>query len=244
MKDKYYFQHDYNARNDQKITRLLMKGWDYYGIYWALVEKLHEEGGYLNLDYEALSFDLRTNKERIKEIVESFDLFIIDKNAFTSKRVIDNLKERSEKSEKARKSIYARWKQIDTNVIRTKYDSNTRKKGKERKEKETKTNTQTDVWFNEIWNKYPKGIGKKQALRHFLSSVKTEADFGSIQTALGNYLVSAAVARGFVQNGSTWFNNWRDWIDAPPDLTPKIYGYTKDKKPVTDLEIAKVMGMV
>ena len=73
--------------------------------------------------------------------------------------------------------------------------------------------------FESVWIKYPKMVGKKDAERHFRASVKTEQDFADIQTALENYKKSDTVAKNFIQNGSTWFNNWRDWI-IPPN-TPK-----------------------
>lgn len=85
------------------------------------------------------------------------------------------------------------------------------------------TDTDTDAFkrvvhqvikkFNEIWIKYPKRQGKKAAFRHYKASIKTDNDFLLIYTALDNYLKSETVKKGFIQNGSTWFNNWRDWID-------------------------------
>jgi len=67
--------------------------------------------------------------------------------------------------------------------------------------------------FNEIWAKYPKRIGKKAAWRHFKATVKTEESWGSIKKALGNYLSSERVRKKIIQDGSTWFNNWADWIN-------------------------------
>jgi hypothetical protein len=69
--------------------------------------------------------------------------------------------------------------------------------------------------FDTIWSKYPNKDGRKAAERHFISSVKTEQDYKDIQTALNNYLASETVAKGFIKNGSTWFNNWRDWVVPP-----------------------------
>jgi len=77
--------------------------------------------------------------------------------------------------------------------------------------------------FMFLWDKYPNQDGKIAAERHFKSTVKTDKDWEDIQTALGNYLKSEPVAKGFIKNGSTWFNNWRDWI-VPPRVdkpTPK-----------------------
>src|SRR3990167_3245766 len=67
--------------------------------------------------------------------------------------------------------------------------------------------------FDAIWKKYPKRIGRKAAEKHYKVSVKGEQDYFDILQALENYLKSETVKKGFVQNGSTWFNNWRDWID-------------------------------
>ncbi len=70
--------------------------------------------------------------------------------------------------------------------------------------------------FNEIWEAYPNKDGRKAAERHFHASVKTPKDFEDIKCALKNYLSSDKVQRGFVKNGSTWFNNWRDWVNYKP----------------------------
>ena len=68
--------------------------------------------------------------------------------------------------------------------------------------------------FDKIWERYPNKIGKKSAERHFEATVKTEDDFNKINLAIDNYLVSKRVADGYIQNGSTWFNNWQDWVNT------------------------------
>ena len=79
--------------------------------------------------------------------------------------------------------------------------------------------------FEAIWKKYPNKDGKRDALRHFKATVKCEEDWENIQKALGNYLASERVKKGFIKNGSTWFNGWRDWVDytetgGPPPEDP------------------------
>ena len=66
--------------------------------------------------------------------------------------------------------------------------------------------------FEEIWKKYPSPTGKKSAERHFKASVKNKIDWKRINKALDNYKNSKRVASGYIQNGSTWFNNWQDWV--------------------------------
>lgn len=66
--------------------------------------------------------------------------------------------------------------------------------------------------FETLWGRYPNKDGKTAAVRHYKTSVKTFQDWLDIQRALENYLRSERVRKGFIKNGSTWFNNWRDWI--------------------------------
>lgn len=80
--------------------------------------------------------------------------------------------------------------------------------------------------FDEVYLKYPNKVGRSAAFRHFGTSVKTEQDWLDIQAALKNYLLSERVRKGFIQNASTWFNGWRDWVKPadgkikPPEPKP------------------------
>lgn len=68
--------------------------------------------------------------------------------------------------------------------------------------------------FERIWNRYPSKDGKKEAERHFRSTVQTEDDLKDIHVALDNYLEE--LRRNPTRppkNGSTWFNNWKDWVN-------------------------------
>ena len=141
-KDAYYFSHDSNARQDEKTLKLRMKfGWEGYGLYWAIIEKLRDASNYeLKLDFNLLAFDLRTDNEKIKSIVTGFGLFSIDQESkvFFSKSLKDRMLIRESKSKKASESAKKRWSktkeecEVNANVMRTHSDSNARK-GKERK---------------------------------------------------------------------------------------------------------------
>lgn len=70
--------------------------------------------------------------------------------------------------------------------------------------------------FESLWNEYPKRLGKKEAMRHFRASVKTEGDYENIKKALRNYkayIVEKKFEEQYIKQGSVWFNNWQDWID-------------------------------
>ena len=85
MKDAYYFSHDSNARNDQRIIKLRRKyGAEGVGIYWMLIEILREQEEYkLGLDddtIENIAYDLRVEQEKLEDIILHFDLFERDKS--------------------------------------------------------------------------------------------------------------------------------------------------------------------
>lgn len=70
--------------------------------------------------------------------------------------------------------------------------------------------------FENIWNQYPKRLGRKQAEKHFRTSVKTDADLKAINSALQNYkqyIRDKKIEEQFIKMGSTWFNNWQDWTN-------------------------------
>jgi len=80
--------------------------------------------------------------------------------------------------------------------------------------------------FTLIWKEYPNRIGKRKALQAFKETVRTEEDLGKIKAALAKYRAHLR-ANGWKkpQNGSTWFNNWQEWVDyeEPGPKKAKIY---------------------
>jgi hypothetical protein len=85
-------------------------------------------------------------------------------------------------------------------------ESNTNKEGKEYKYSSD---------FERLWAAYPKKDGKKEALRHFKATVKTDDDLIAVEKAVARYLEhlrQSNTALQYTKNGSTFFNNWRDWL--------------------------------
>lgn len=79
------------------------------------------------------------------------------------------------------------------------------------------------VFFESLWKDYPSNDGKKDALRHYKATVKTDGDCQRIRTALNNYLAHLKCETWKKpKNGSTWFNNWEDWEHWEPDLNNKL----------------------
>lgn len=140
-KETFYFPHDCGARNDEKIVRIQREiGLDGVAIYWFLIEMLYEAGGYLDEDYEAISFNMRLQCERIstiEKVAHNFDLFEFHDGKFTSQRVLETLKFRQEKSEKTRNSAKKRW---DANAMRTQCERNANKYKYKHKDKSITNN--------------------------------------------------------------------------------------------------------
>jgi hypothetical protein len=148
-KEAYYFSHDSNARNDSKILKLRMKmGWEGYGLYWGIIEMLRDANGYkLETDYESIAFALQTHSDCIRNVVQDFDLFIIEHDYFYSDSLINRMTKREAKSKKASEAAKARWsKNVENQQLNAGSNANAMQthsernaiKGKERKVKEIK----------------------------------------------------------------------------------------------------------
>jgi hypothetical protein len=108
-----YFSHDSNARNSKKLLRLRQAyGAAGYGVYFMLLERLREEGGYTSdRDYDMIAYDLRESTELIKSVVEDFDLFEIshDGKHFSSKGFTERMELREIRAQAGRKGASGRW---------------------------------------------------------------------------------------------------------------------------------------
>ena len=140
-KETYYFSHDYTARTDAKIKKLLQKhGYLGYGLYWALIEDLYLNDNCIQYDIECIAFDLRINEQIIESIIKDFNLFDLTNGGFSSISVQKRMEKRNEKSEKASLSASKRWN--NANAMQTQSDSNAlnESKVKENKVNESKLN--------------------------------------------------------------------------------------------------------
>ena len=112
-----YFSHDSNARNSDKLMKVRMKlGAEGYGIFFMLIERLREEEGYKStIDYNTLAFDLRVEPEKVKQVVENYDLFKFTEDgkyfysdSFNERMEMMDVRAQQRKS-KAKKAAEARW---------------------------------------------------------------------------------------------------------------------------------------
>lgn len=105
-----YFSHEYYARLDENIIKLMEKlGWEGYGLYWGIVEKLYHAEGFLTADYNCIAYELRTQCERIQSIINDFGLFEFEGDLFYSVSVLKRLDIQKKKSETSKKAAETRW---------------------------------------------------------------------------------------------------------------------------------------
>lgn len=131
-----YFQHDYRSRLDKKLLKIRKKhGMAGVGVYWSLVEMLHEGSGFIEMDSETIAYELQCDEEIVKDVIEiCFEYF---EDNVTCNRVIENLQFRREKasakSKQATEAVNSRWEkyrasliQNDTERIPSVYKPNTK----------------------------------------------------------------------------------------------------------------------
>lgn len=94
-----YFPHDYNARNDEKIMDLIDElGIAGYGLYWMVVECIHEYGG-AGVPTKRLGWVARecgVSVGEVEKVVYSYGLFDVIDDRISSPRIRRNIKKRKE----------------------------------------------------------------------------------------------------------------------------------------------------
>ncbi len=109
MAKKDYFSHDFYARTHLRDVRKDF-GMEGCGIYWCIVEILHEQGGSIKeTDIAPIAYDLRCDVEKVDAILRNYGMFQIKKGKISSTRVIENLNKREEISRKRREAAETRW---------------------------------------------------------------------------------------------------------------------------------------
>lgn len=97
---KPFIRHDVDASRDTKIQELrLDHGILGYGVYWALIEYLFEQGGKAKYDFRflahVLNVDARTLRKILPDCIEKYHLFDEEDSYFWSNRLnreLDNIK--------------------------------------------------------------------------------------------------------------------------------------------------------
>tara|TARA_R100000152_G_scaffold18399_1_gene10190 strand:+ start:5597 stop:6397 length:801 start_codon:yes stop_codon:yes gene_type:complete len=212
-KDAYYFSHDANAQHDPKILKMLSQlGWEGYGLYWAIVERLRNEPTYaLECDYDCIAYALRADRDVIKKIIMDYNLFEVYDGSFWSESLLGRMKKKEEISRKAKESALKRWKGNTTK----KQTQSKRNTIKENKNKVKKTPKELNYMFIEFWTLYDKRVGDKSKVHKKWESL-TNSDREKIMKTLPDFLKTIK-DKQYQPYPMTYLNNKR-WED---DLTIK-----------------------
>lgn len=151
---KTYFNHDSTARNDYRIIKLRAKlGYEGYGVFWAVLELLFtEENKICTSQYDILAYGLQCETKILKQVVEDFDLFVIEDGCFYSKRLNKHIDDINSKSIKAKENAAKRWN--NANAMQKQSDSSASKVqySKADKTKLKKSNYYNDISFPDYYD--------------------------------------------------------------------------------------------
>ena len=203
------------------------------GIYIELMcEQADSETG--SIPEEHMNNICKTYDKDILKIVHS--KFKKDENGYYNATLREHLNKRRAYVESRRNNRKSPNIKKDMNNICKTYDSHMENENeiKDKDEIKDKEGFAVDECFEEIWALYPNKIGRKQAYKHFKASVRSDKDFENIHIALKNYIKSDRVGGGFIQNGSTWFNNWQDWVYPTQSMLTGKNGYSKTRSAASE----------
>ena len=195
---------------------------------WLYVAENKPNGVLSGMDEEDIELAAQWNGDAGVMLVALLDLCLLHKQADAYS--VHDWKDNNPyafhapiRSERAKKGAEARWKKhaqnqdVNASSMPVASTSNAPSPSPSPSPKEkplSEFEIKRNRFFEDLWDAYPKDgrVKKKEALRHYLASVKTAADFPRIDLALGAY-IDHLKANDWKkpQNGSTWFNNWTDW---------------------------------
>lgn len=108
-----FFSHDYTPLEDKNLLKLFITmGAEGYGIYWLVVEFMHQNTFVVG-EEELLAFKFRVDVEKIKRVMNDFQLFRIETretdSVYISDRILRNLNYVEQKNEDKKQAANVRW---------------------------------------------------------------------------------------------------------------------------------------
>ena len=151
---KTYFNHDSNARNDLKLIRLRSAGgFEFYGIYFAILELLFaEENKICVSQYDILAYGLQCDANKLRAVIEDFDLFIIEDGCFYSRRLNNQIDEINNKSNIAKENAKKRWNNAKAMQPHSNGNASKVEYSKADKSKVKKSNYYNDISFPDYYD--------------------------------------------------------------------------------------------
>lgn len=243
-KDTYFFPHDFGARNDPKIQKMIMTfgNLEGVGVYWCIIEMLYEQGGFIELDkMGTIAFQLHIDKAIVEKVINDFDLFEKDDKQFWSESVKRRLKKREELANKRRRAANNRWEKNSEDERGAhdegKEDSGTSGQGEgetsgkpPKKGKDVDFDAIVDMYHTECKN-YPRVVRLSDARKNKIR-IRVEEMNGdlTILQDIFKKMEASKFLRG--DNPKGWKATF-DWVFENEKNWVKIYEGNYDNKPGT-----------
>lgn len=222
MKDTFYFPHDNDARNDDKILELRSCFWnEWYSLFFYTLETMSqsEDWGINRVAIGGLSLGYGVAKATLEQFYQKcidLDLFFVENDKIFSHRMCIHKNARKALSDAWKSWAKKRWENrgaIAPPIAR---------KGKERKAEENiETNTpitEWDIQFEKFWDLYWKKVDRKKTETAFLRLSQKDKD--EIFLKLPVYIESRPDIQ-YRKNPLTWLHgrNWEDETISNPAQT-------------------------
>lgn len=215
MKESFYFSHDYNARNDQKILIIRWEYWlEWYALFFMCLESMAEEDrGYIYRGAIAglwVSYSVAIDRLMpfIEKCIEIW-LFHEDKIWIFSPRMHEHKKYRKSLSEQGKKGAEKRWK----NSPPISPPNGKERKGKEIKGNNINTNITTNTNISivkEVWDNTQTFF---DILKEFEDKKEMSQEMiDTVQKITGWILEWKELYKFFnywVETGSSWKQRWK-----------------------------------
>jgi uncharacterized phage protein (TIGR02220 family) len=241
------------------MKRLFMgEGLSGIGLYWCIVEMLYEKGGYIELEYiPIIAFDLRTTEDTVHNVIEKYGLFNSNDTHFYSNGVLNRLNLRAEKSEKARKSVEARWNKSkanndeNTDEIRTYNDSNTIKENKIKEKENIEKNIEKKKIYDDIISHLNEKAGtnyrssSKATQGHInarLAENRTVEDFYTVIDKKCAEWIGTDMEK-YLRPETLFGNKFENYLNAPVSQPTQNRQAQQPKQNETDEFMAKLKAM-
>ena len=240
QKDTFYFLHDYNARNDDKILELRsIYGVEGYGVFWMIVETMAENsnGGVKASLIGGLSLGYGVAKDRLLAIFKTcieIGLFYEKEGNYFSKRMLTHKELRNKLSDAGKAGAEKRWGSYS--LPNTPPNAKERK-GKERKE-ESNTLQNSSLQKSNLFRQ-PNIPKMEDVHRVFIQNGGSEEmakTFYNVNSGLG-WFKNGSPITNFSNLVPSYVDNWKKNLNKYKNGSKELSEY--EKKVIEDREKAK-----
>lgn len=141
-KEAYYFSHDSNARNDEKMLELRADyGYEGYGLFWAIIEVMRDSSDFklssekINTLAIAVNYDAKKLTKFIEDCIKKYFLFAEKDGKYYSNRLLISMKRKETVSKKMSANAKQRYSKKDAIAEQGQSGSSALKEKKRKKNK-------------------------------------------------------------------------------------------------------------